>query len=180
MDPCDIGIVFLNRPWACGKSVADGQWFFSGHKAHGLIQCDPEILLWAFVTNRLWAWRIPSGKRCNTRFLRGWWVVWRGLSADLSDRTENQTAQTLWFLLETVGAACRYLKSWYDKSGMADDGMAPISNCKVMKVRFSRGGQMTFRKNDRRKKFETRNKANELKVEFFAVILVPFRASNSQ
>ena len=55
-----------------------------------------------------------------------------------------------------------------------------LSNCKVMKVRFSRGDQITLRKNNKRKKFETKNKTNELKVEFFAVILVPFRASNSQ
>ncbi len=46
---------------------------------------------------------------------------------------------------------------FYDLFGMADDGTAPISNCKVMKVRFSREGQMTFRKIDRRKKFETGN-----------------------
>ena len=46
---------------------------FSGHKAHRLTQCDPEILLWASV----WAaWRIPSG----------WCIPVGFASKDLSNR----------------------------------------------------------------------------------------------
>ena len=53
-------------------------------------------------------------------------------------------------------------------------------NCEVMKVRFSSEDRMVFGKNNKHKVSEPRKQLNELKVEFLALILVPFRAPNSQ
>ena len=53
-------------------------------------------------------------------------------------------------------------------------------NREVMKVQFSSGGQTVFGKNDKHKVSELRKQSNELKVELLALILVPFRAPNSQ
>ena len=55
-----------------------------------------------------------------------------------------------------------------------------LLNYEVMKVSFWRRSQFVFRKYDKHESTETKNEANELKVEFFAVILVPMPASNSQ
>ena len=53
-------------------------------------------------------------------------------------------------------------------------------NRKPTKVLFLREVQTVFGENDNHKVFETENQQNELKVPFLAVILVPFRAPNSQ
>ena len=53
-------------------------------------------------------------------------------------------------------------------------------NYEVMKVRFWRQCQFVFRKNDKPETTETKNEAEERKVQFFAVILVPMPAPNSQ
>ena len=53
-------------------------------------------------------------------------------------------------------------------------------NCEVMKVRFSSGDRIVFEKYNNHKVLEIRKQLNELKVEFIALILVPFRAPNSQ
>ena len=60
--------------------------------------------------------------------------------------------------------------------------MSPLIllNCEVMKVSFWRRSQFVFRKYDKHESTETKNEANELKVQFFAVILVPMSAPNSQ
>ena len=50
----------------------------------------------------------------------------------------------------------------------------------VMKVRFSRGGRTVFSENEKHTVSKTRKQLNELKIELLAVILVPFRAPNSQ
>ena len=60
-----------------------------------------------------------------------------------------------------------------------DSPLIPL-NCEVMKVSFWRRSQFVFRKYDKHDSTETKNEANELKVQFFAVILVPTPASNSQ
>ena len=60
-----------------------------------------------------------------------------------------------------------------------DSPLLPL-NCEVMKVSFWRRDQFVFRKNDKPESTETKNEANELKVPFFAVILVPMSAPNSQ
>ena len=53
-------------------------------------------------------------------------------------------------------------------------------NRKPTKVLFLREVQTVFGENDNQKVSETENHQNELKVLFLAVILVPFRAPNSQ
>ena len=53
-------------------------------------------------------------------------------------------------------------------------------NRKPTKVLFLREIQTVFGENYNQKVFETENQQNELKVPFLAVILVPFRAPNSQ
>ena len=53
-------------------------------------------------------------------------------------------------------------------------------NRKPMKVLFLREIQTVFWENYNQKVFETKNRQNELKALFLAVILVPFRAPNSQ
>ena len=55
-----------------------------------------------------------------------------------------------------------------------------LLNCEVMKVSFWRQCQFVFRKNDKPETTETKNEADERKVQFFAVILVPMPAPNSQ
>ena len=53
-------------------------------------------------------------------------------------------------------------------------------NRKPTKVLFLREVQIVFGENDNQKVPATENQQNELKVPFLAVILVPFRAPNSQ
>ena len=53
-------------------------------------------------------------------------------------------------------------------------------NRKPTKVLFLREIQTVFGENYNQKVFETENQQNELKVPFLAVILIPFRAPNSQ
>ena len=53
-------------------------------------------------------------------------------------------------------------------------------NRKPTKVLFLREVQTVCGEKDNQKVFETENQQNELKVPFLAVILVPFRAPNSQ
>ena len=53
-------------------------------------------------------------------------------------------------------------------------------NRKPTKVLFWREIQTVFGGNYNQKVFKTENQQNELKVPFLAVILVPFRAPNSQ
>ena len=60
------------------------------------------------------------------------------------------------------------------------DSPLPPLNCEVMRVRFWRQFQFVFRKNDKPGSAETKNEANELKVQFVAVILVPMPAPNFQ
>ena len=55
-----------------------------------------------------------------------------------------------------------------------------LLNCEVVKVSFWRQDQFVFRQNDKPDSTETKNEANELKVQFLAVILVPMPAPNSQ
>ena len=62
----------------------------------------------------------------------------------------------------------------------SDAGMEIPVNRKPTKVLFLREVQIVFGENDNQKVFETENQQNELKVPFLAVILVPFRAPNSQ
>ena len=60
-----------------------------------------------------------------------------------------------------------------------DSPLLPL-NREVVKVRFWRRDQFVFRKNDKPDSTETKNEANELKVQLPAVILVPIPAPNSQ
>ena len=53
-------------------------------------------------------------------------------------------------------------------------------NRKPTQVLFLREIQTVFGENYNQRVFETENQQNELKVPFLAVILVPFRAPNSQ
>ena len=53
-------------------------------------------------------------------------------------------------------------------------------NRKPTKVLFLREVQTVCGEKDNQKVFETENQQNELKVPFLAVMLVPFRAPNSQ
>ena len=55
-----------------------------------------------------------------------------------------------------------------------------LLNCEVVKVSFRRQDQFVFRQNDKPDSTETKNEANELKVQFLGVILVPMPAPNSQ
>ena len=57
---------------------------------------------------------------------------------------------------------------------------AHISELRGDQSPFSSGGRIVFGKNDKHKVSELRKQLNELKVEFLALILVPFRAPNSQ
>ena len=58
--------------------------------------------------------------------------------------------------------------------------METAVNRKPTKVLFLREIQTVFGENYNQKVFETKSRQNELKVLFLAVILVPFRAPNSQ
>ena len=53
-------------------------------------------------------------------------------------------------------------------------------NRKPTKVLFLREVQTVFGENNNQNVFEIENQQNELKVLFLAVVLVPFRAPNSQ
>ena len=60
------------------------------------------------------------------------------------------------------------------------DSPLTLLKCEVMKVSFWRQVQFVFLKNGKPESTETKNEANELTVQFAAVILVPMPAPNSQ
>ena len=85
--------------------------------------------------------------------------------------------------VDTKGFAYRE-NSYMSYRDAYDDGagawMEIAVNRKPTKVLFWREIQTVFGGNCNQKVFETENYQNELKVPFLAVILVPFRAPNSQ